>query len=43
MSNEGGWNYSGQRDQAAKRWHHQGRQGRNQRREGNRGADQQCG
>ena len=43
MSNEGGGNESGQRDQAAKGWHNQGRQGRNQRRQGNRGADQQRG
>ena len=43
MSNEGEGNDSGQRDQAAKGWHNQGRQGRNQRRQANRGADQQRG
>ena len=43
MLNEGEGNDSGQRDQATKGWHNQGRQGRNQRRQGNRGADQQRG
>ena len=43
MPNEGEGNDSGQRDQATKGWHNQGRQGRNQRRQGNRGVDQQCG
>ena len=43
MPNEGEGNDSGQRDQATKGWHNQGRQGRNQRRTGNRGADQQRG
>ena len=43
MPNEGEGNDSGQRDQATKGWHNQGRQGRNQCRQGNRGADQQRG
>ena len=43
MSNEGGGNDSGQRDQAVKGWHNQGRHGRNQCRQGNRGVKQQCG
>ena len=43
MPNEGERNDPGQRDQATKGWHNQGRQGRNQRRQGNRGADHQRG
>ena len=43
MPNEGEENDSGQRDQALKGWHSQVRQGRNQRRHGNRGTDQQRG
>ena len=43
MPNEGEGNDSGQHDQATKGWHNQGRQGRNQCRQGNRGADQQRG
>ena len=43
MPNEGEENDSGQRDQANKGWHNQVRQGRNQRRQGNRGTDQQRG
>ena len=42
MPNEGEVNDSGQRDQATKGWHNQGCHGRNQRRQGNCGADQQC-
>ena len=41
MSNEGGGGNSGQHDQTTKGWNSQGRQGRNQRRQTNRGADQQ--
>ena len=43
MSDEGGGNDSGQRDQTTKGWHNQGRQGQNQHRQGNRGANQQHG
>ena len=43
MPNEGEGNDPGQRDQATKGWHNQGCQGRNQRRQGNHAADQQCG
>ena len=43
MPNESEGNDSGQHDQLAKGWHNQGRQGWNQRRQGNRGSDQQRG
>ena len=43
MPNEGEGNDSGQRDQATKGWSNHGRQGRNQRRQGNCGGDQQRG
>ena len=43
MPNEGEGNNSGQCDQATKGWSNLGHQGRNQRRQGNRGGDQQRG
>ena len=43
MPNEKEGNDPGQHDQPVKGWHDQGRHGRNQRRQGNRGADQQRG
>ena len=43
MPNEKEGNNPGQHDQPTKGWHNQGRQARNQRRHGNRGADQQRG
>ena len=43
MPNEKEGNDPGQQDQPVKAWHNQGRQTRNQRRQGNRGADQQRG
>ena len=43
MPNEKEGNDPGQHDQPVKGWHNQGRQGRNQRRQGNCGADQQRG
>ena len=43
MLNEKEGNDPGQRDQPVKGWHNQGRQARNERRQWNRGADQQRG
>ena len=43
MPNDKEGNDPGQQDQPVKGWHNQGRQTRNQRRQGNRGADHQHG
>ena len=43
MLNEGEGNDPGQREQGARGWQNQGCHGQNQRRQGNRGVDLQCG
>ena len=43
MPNEGDGNDPGQCEQGTRGWQNQGYHGRSQRRQGNRGADLQCG